>query len=123
MYMKCLKALTIGVGMVLFQQITGKPSVLYYAATILKGQDQKKLDVPSNDVFFKALVSSGITACSCSLCQARNWCQWFHTFTLGPSIGEFIMTHTDIEFILARRLASTCVPSRLHVYVVTVVLN
>ncbi|KAK4256164.1 hypothetical protein QN277_009066 [Acacia crassicarpa] len=33
---KCLKALTIGVGLVLFQQITGQPSVLYYAATILK---------------------------------------------------------------------------------------
>ncbi|RZC93438.1 hypothetical protein C5167_026052 [Papaver somniferum] len=33
---KCLKALTIGAGLVLFQQITGQPSVLYYAATILK---------------------------------------------------------------------------------------
>ncbi|XP_028764625.1 D-xylose-proton symporter-like 2 [Neltuma alba] len=33
---KYLKALTIGVGLVLFQQITGQPSVLYYAATILK---------------------------------------------------------------------------------------
>ncbi|KAF9624639.1 hypothetical protein IFM89_023230 [Coptis chinensis] len=33
---KCLKALTIGGGLVLFQQITGQPSVLYYAATILK---------------------------------------------------------------------------------------
>ncbi|KAL5724678.1 Vacuolar glucose transporter 1 [Ranunculus cassubicifolius] len=33
---KCLKALIIGGGLVLFQQITGQPSVLYYAATILK---------------------------------------------------------------------------------------
>ncbi|GER50529.1 major facilitator superfamily protein [Striga asiatica] len=33
---KCLKALTIGGGLVLFQQITGQPSVLYYAATILQ---------------------------------------------------------------------------------------
>ncbi|KAK3004964.1 hypothetical protein RJ639_018406 [Escallonia herrerae] len=33
---KCLKALTIGAGLVLFQQITGQPSVLYYAATILQ---------------------------------------------------------------------------------------
>ncbi|MQL98341.1 hypothetical protein Taro_031034 [Colocasia esculenta] len=33
---KCLKALTIGVGIVFFQQVTGQPSVLYYAATILK---------------------------------------------------------------------------------------
>ncbi|XP_010261641.1 PREDICTED: D-xylose-proton symporter-like 2, partial [Nelumbo nucifera] len=33
---KCLKALIIGAGLVLFQQITGQPSVLYYAATILK---------------------------------------------------------------------------------------
>ncbi|KAK3042773.1 hypothetical protein RJ639_001046 [Escallonia herrerae] len=33
---KCLKALTIGAGLVLFQQITGQPSVLYYAATILR---------------------------------------------------------------------------------------
>ncbi|PIA58814.1 hypothetical protein AQUCO_00500626v1 [Aquilegia coerulea] len=33
---KCLKALMIGGGLVLFQQITGQPSVLYYAATILK---------------------------------------------------------------------------------------
>ncbi|CAN1269120.1 D-xylose-proton symporter-like 2, partial [Linum perenne] len=34
---KCLKALTIGCGLVLFQQITGQPSVLYYAASILQG--------------------------------------------------------------------------------------
>ncbi|KAL2556521.1 D-xylose-proton symporter-like 2 [Forsythia ovata] len=33
---KCLKALTIGAGLVLFQQITGQPSVLYYAATIFQ---------------------------------------------------------------------------------------
>ncbi|KAM7272721.1 hypothetical protein ACFE04_027384 [Oxalis oulophora] len=33
---KCLKALVIGGGLVLFQQITGQPSVLYYAATILQ---------------------------------------------------------------------------------------
>uniref|UniRef100_A0A1D1XF89 D-xylose-proton symporter-like 2 n=1 Tax=Anthurium amnicola TaxID=1678845 RepID=A0A1D1XF89_9ARAE len=33
---KCLKALIIGVGVVFFQQVTGQPSVLYYAATILK---------------------------------------------------------------------------------------
>ncbi|CAA2933379.1 D-xylose-proton symporter-like 2 [Olea europaea subsp. europaea] len=33
---KCLKALIIGVGLVLFQQITGQPSVLYYAATIFR---------------------------------------------------------------------------------------
>lgn len=33
---KCLKALTIGGGLVLFQQITGQPSVLYYAASILQ---------------------------------------------------------------------------------------
>ncbi|GAB2293890.1 Vacuolar glucose transporter 1 [Dionaea muscipula] len=33
---KYLKALSIGVGLVLFQQITGQPSVLYYAASILK---------------------------------------------------------------------------------------
>eukprot|EP01018_Ginkgo_biloba_P034383 Gb_38531 [translate_table: standard] len=31
-----LKALTIGGGLVLFQQITGQPSVLYYAASILQ---------------------------------------------------------------------------------------
>ncbi|KMT16711.1 hypothetical protein BVRB_3g049950 [Beta vulgaris subsp. vulgaris] len=33
---KYLKALVIGCGLVLFQQITGQPSVLYYAASILK---------------------------------------------------------------------------------------
>ncbi|KAL0400468.1 UNVERIFIED_CONTAM: D-xylose-proton symporter-like 2 [Sesamum latifolium] len=33
---KCLKALVIGGGLVLFQQITGQPSVLYYAATIFQ---------------------------------------------------------------------------------------
>ncbi|XP_052198713.1 LOW QUALITY PROTEIN: D-xylose-proton symporter-like 2 [Diospyros lotus] len=33
---KCLKALIIGAGLVLFQQITGQPSVLYYAASILE---------------------------------------------------------------------------------------
>ncbi|KAK9095603.1 hypothetical protein Scep_027072 [Stephania cephalantha] len=33
---KCLKALIIGAGLVLFQQITGQPSVLYYAAAILQ---------------------------------------------------------------------------------------
>ncbi|KAG7609475.1 Major facilitator superfamily domain [Arabidopsis suecica] len=33
---KCLKALTIGGGLVLFQQITGQPSVLYYAPSILQ---------------------------------------------------------------------------------------
>ncbi|KAJ7982685.1 D-xylose-proton symporter-like 2 [Quillaja saponaria] len=33
---KCLKALTIGGGLVLFQQITGQPSVLYYASSILQ---------------------------------------------------------------------------------------
>lgn len=33
---KCLKALTIGVGLVVFQQITGQPSVLYYAGSILE---------------------------------------------------------------------------------------
>ncbi|EYU43459.1 hypothetical protein ABFS82_06G143600 [Erythranthe guttata] len=33
---KCLKALIIGGGLVLFQQITGQPSVLYYAATIFQ---------------------------------------------------------------------------------------
>lgn len=33
---KCLKAIIIGGGLVLFQQITGQPSVLYYAATILE---------------------------------------------------------------------------------------
>ncbi|XP_027163928.1 D-xylose-proton symporter-like 2 isoform X1 [Coffea eugenioides] len=33
---KCLKALSIGAGLVLFQQITGQPSVLYYAATIFE---------------------------------------------------------------------------------------
>ncbi|KAK9994020.1 hypothetical protein SO802_023723 [Lithocarpus litseifolius] len=33
---KCLKALTIGGGLVLFQQITGQPSVLYYAGSILQ---------------------------------------------------------------------------------------
>lgn len=33
---KCLKALIIGAGLVFFQQITGQPSVLYYAATILQ---------------------------------------------------------------------------------------
>ncbi|KAJ9678497.1 hypothetical protein PVL29_020630 [Vitis rotundifolia] len=33
---KCLKALIIGGGLVLFQQITGQPSVLYYAASILE---------------------------------------------------------------------------------------
>uniref|UniRef100_A0A7N0VAC2 Major facilitator superfamily (MFS) profile domain-containing protein n=1 Tax=Kalanchoe fedtschenkoi TaxID=63787 RepID=A0A7N0VAC2_KALFE len=33
---KCLKALSIGGGLVLFQQITGQPSVLYYAASILQ---------------------------------------------------------------------------------------
>lgn len=31
-----LKALTVGVGLVLFQQITGQPSVLYYAASIFQ---------------------------------------------------------------------------------------
>ncbi|XP_050224749.1 D-xylose-proton symporter-like 2 [Mercurialis annua] len=33
---KCLKALIIGSGLVLFQQITGQPSVLYYAGSILQ---------------------------------------------------------------------------------------
>ncbi|XP_031502190.1 D-xylose-proton symporter-like 2 [Nymphaea colorata] len=33
---KCLKALIIGCGVVFFQQVTGQPSVLYYAATILQ---------------------------------------------------------------------------------------
>lgn len=33
---KCLKALSIGAGLVLFQQITGQPSVLYYAASIFQ---------------------------------------------------------------------------------------
>ncbi|KAJ7949862.1 D-xylose-proton symporter-like 2 [Quillaja saponaria] len=33
---KCLKALLIGGGLVLFQQITGQPSVLYYAASIFQ---------------------------------------------------------------------------------------
>ncbi|KAF7836521.1 D-xylose-proton symporter-like 2 [Senna tora] len=33
---KCLKALLIGTGIVLFQQITGQPSVLYYASSILQ---------------------------------------------------------------------------------------
>lgn len=33
---KCLKALTIGAGLVLFQQITGQPSVLYYAGSIFQ---------------------------------------------------------------------------------------
>nr|XP_043630349.1 D-xylose-proton symporter-like 2 [Erigeron canadensis] len=33
---KCLKALVIGAGIVLFQQITGQPSVLYYAASIFQ---------------------------------------------------------------------------------------
>ncbi|XP_004309072.1 PREDICTED: D-xylose-proton symporter-like 2 [Fragaria vesca subsp. vesca] len=33
---KCKKALVIGAGLVLFQQITGQPSVLYYAASILQ---------------------------------------------------------------------------------------
>lgn len=33
---KCRKALIIGAGLVLFQQITGQPSVLYYAASILE---------------------------------------------------------------------------------------
>ncbi|KAK7264016.1 hypothetical protein RJT34_31618 [Clitoria ternatea] len=33
---KCLKALWIGAGLVLFQQITGQPSVLYYAPSILQ---------------------------------------------------------------------------------------
>ncbi|XVE90464.1 hypothetical protein DITRI_Ditri20bG0080000 [Diplodiscus trichospermus] len=33
---KCLKALIIGGGLVLFQQITGQPSVLYYAASIFQ---------------------------------------------------------------------------------------
>ncbi|KVH89943.1 D-xylose-proton symporter-like 2 [Cynara cardunculus var. scolymus] len=33
---KCLKALTVGGGLVLFQQITGQPSVLYYAASIFQ---------------------------------------------------------------------------------------
>ncbi|PPS01338.1 hypothetical protein GOBAR_AA19312 [Gossypium barbadense] len=33
---KCLKAMIIGAGLVLFQQITGQPSVLYYAASILQ---------------------------------------------------------------------------------------
>jgi sugar porter (SP) family MFS transporter len=31
-----VKALTIGTGLVFFQQVTGQPSVLYYAATIFK---------------------------------------------------------------------------------------
>ncbi|EEF42346.1 sugar transporter, putative [Ricinus communis] len=33
---KCLKALTIGAGLVIFQQITGQPSVLYYAGSIFQ---------------------------------------------------------------------------------------
>ncbi|XP_075650728.1 D-xylose-proton symporter-like 2 isoform X1 [Castanea sativa] len=33
---KCLKALTIGAGLLLFQQITGQPSVLYYSGSILQ---------------------------------------------------------------------------------------
>ncbi|XP_020977481.1 D-xylose-proton symporter-like 1 [Arachis ipaensis] len=33
---KCLKALTIGAGLVLFQQITGQPNVLQYAGSILQ---------------------------------------------------------------------------------------
>ncbi|PON41476.1 Sugar/inositol transporter [Parasponia andersonii] len=33
---KCSKALVIGAGLVLFQQITGQPSVLYYAASIFQ---------------------------------------------------------------------------------------
>lgn len=33
---KCLKALTIGAGLILFQQITGQPTVLYYAAKIFQ---------------------------------------------------------------------------------------
>lgn len=33
---KCLKALIIGAGLVLFQQITGQPSVLYYAPSIFQ---------------------------------------------------------------------------------------
>lgn len=33
---KCLKALKIGAGLILFQQITGQPSVLYYAAKIFQ---------------------------------------------------------------------------------------
>ncbi|KAI0489249.1 hypothetical protein KFK09_029091 [Dendrobium nobile] len=33
---KCLKALIIGVGLLFFQQVTGQPSVLYYAAKILQ---------------------------------------------------------------------------------------
>ncbi|KAK4789399.1 hypothetical protein SAY86_020718 [Trapa natans] len=33
---KCMKALVIGAGLVLFQQITGQPSVLYYAGSILQ---------------------------------------------------------------------------------------
>ena len=34
---KSVKALCIGLSLILFQQITGQPSVLYYATTIFQG--------------------------------------------------------------------------------------
>ncbi|RXH95369.1 hypothetical protein DVH24_025053 [Malus domestica] len=51
---KCLKALVIGVGLVLFQQITGQPSVLYYAASIFQGTDWTLIE--------KIIASKGFSA-------------------------------------------------------------
>ncbi|PQP97944.1 hypothetical protein Pyn_20867 [Prunus yedoensis var. nudiflora] len=104
--------------------------------TNVQGEEQKKLDVLSNEVFVKALVSSGRTSILVSeedeeaifvepskrgngiepalhdvLQPGKNmvaagYCMYgssartgtgVHGFTLDPSLGEFILTHPDIQ--------------------------
>lgn len=38
----------------------------------MKGEEQKKLDVLSNEVFIKALISSGRTVSNCVICYFVN---------------------------------------------------
>ena len=68
-----VKPLTVGLSLMLFQQITGQPSVLYYAGKIFEaagfGEAKDATGISVFLGFFKLLLTGAWAGTACSCCS------------------------------------------------------
>ncbi|XP_060203198.1 D-xylose-proton symporter-like 3, chloroplastic isoform X2 [Lycium barbarum] len=85
-----LKAFTIGGGLVLFQQITGQPSVLYYAGSILQSLMTAVAVLKADDLGRRPLLIGGVSGIALSLFLLSAYYKFLGSFPL-VAVGALLL--------------------------------
>ncbi|KAE9465069.1 hypothetical protein C3L33_03011, partial [Rhododendron williamsianum] len=102
---KCLKALIIGAGLVLFQQITGQPSVLYYAASILESAGFSAASDTTRVSILLGLLKVRLLNCrkTCIFPSLTSW-QFFYRGSLGIPSAIYKLIMTGVAVVVVDRV-------------------